>query len=139
MIFGLFGFLWIARRGWISGYASCELAASTGIITTLVWFAFCFTGRAAHRQYGARRRPRYWRGVGRRYRRSRPRADRLPPCRRRRHRSRLNRSRRHSSCYEACSAFLLKRHSRTVLTTNVTSASNASSEATANAAGTSSS
>ena len=41
VIFGLFGFLWL--RGWVDRRYVLRLQLQ-GIITTLVWFAFCFTG-----------------------------------------------------------------------------------------------
>ncbi len=41
VIFGLFGFLWI--RAWLDQRYILRLQRN-GIITTLVWFAFCFTG-----------------------------------------------------------------------------------------------
>ena len=41
MIFGLFGFLWL--RGWVDRRYILRLQRQ-GIITTLVWFAVCFTG-----------------------------------------------------------------------------------------------
>ncbi len=41
VIFGLFGFLWL--RAWLDQSYVLRLQRN-GIITTLVWFAFCFTG-----------------------------------------------------------------------------------------------
>ena len=41
VIFGLFGFLWL--RGWVDRQYILRLQLQ-GIITTLVWFGFCFTG-----------------------------------------------------------------------------------------------
>ena len=41
VIFGLFGYLWL--RGWVDRRYLLRLQLQ-GIITTLVWFAFCFTG-----------------------------------------------------------------------------------------------
>ena len=41
VIFGIFGFLWL--RGWVDRRYALRLSRN-GIITTLLWFGFCFTG-----------------------------------------------------------------------------------------------
>lgn len=41
VIFGLFGFLWL--RAWVDQNYVLRLQRN-GIVTTLLWFAFCFTG-----------------------------------------------------------------------------------------------
>ncbi len=42
VIFGMFGYLWL--RGWVDRRYLLRLQ-SFGIVTTLIWFGYCFTGR----------------------------------------------------------------------------------------------